>query len=70
VDDGLPHQGFNGDRGPLRAKGAGLDECTQEVDRRNADNRHRQFDLQDTGIDVSQPFRLVRVVINAEDLRS
>ena len=39
----------------------GIDETLQQVDRRNADDGGRHFDLEHAGIDVRQPFRLVRV---------
>ncbi len=47
VDDGLPHHTGLGVVGgaPGAAQIAGLDEGAQQVDRGDADDRHRQLDL-------------------------
>ncbi|MNT37288.1 hypothetical protein D3C72_1734210 [compost metagenome] len=45
---------------------AGCNERLQQVDRGDADDRHRQLYLQHAGVDVAQPFRLVRVAFQAQ----
>src|SRR5512139_1858026 len=59
VNDDLPLQGMLG-------QVAGIDEALQQVDRRNADDRGRQLDLEHAGIDVRKPFRLVRMSFEVE----
>src|SRR6185369_3354557 len=59
VDDDLPLQ-------RVRGQVAGIDETLQQVDRRDADDGCRQLDLEYAGVDVGQPFRLVRVVLEVE----
>src|SRR5690349_2136957 len=54
VDDGLPHQHL------LRVV-AGVDEGFQQMDRADADDRGAELDLQDRGVDVAEPFGLVRM---------
>lgn len=52
VDDGLPHHARLGVRHVRRAELPRIDEGAQQVDRRDADDCHRQLDLQHAGIDV------------------
>ena len=40
-----------------------IDEDAQQVDRRNADDRHRELDLEHAGVDVGEPFRLVGMLL-------
>ena len=42
------------------------DEGLEQVDGRDADDRHRQLHLQHAGVDVAEPLRLVRVVVQAQ----
>jgi hypothetical protein len=59
VDDDLPH-----DR--VLAHIRGIDEGLQQMDRRDADDRRRQLDLEHPGIDMREPFRLVGVAFEVE----
>src|SRR5215510_3211117 len=71
VNDGLPHHAGFGVGGLPRRQPAGLDEGPQQMDRRDADDGHRQLDLQDAGVDMAEPFRLVGMTpeIEARDER-
>ncbi|KGQ02233.1 Cold shock-like protein CspA [Beauveria bassiana D1-5] len=66
VDDGLPHHARLREARVGRAQRARLDEGAQQVDRRDADDGHGQLDLEDAGVDVAEPFRLVRVALQAQ----
>ena len=37
----------------------------QQMDRRNADNGHGEFDFQDAGVHVSEPFRLIGMIFQS-----
>src|SRR5581483_1068848 len=52
VDQRLPHQG-------LLVVVGGVDERLQQVDRRDADDRGRELDLEHAGVDVREPLGLV-----------
>ena len=55
VDDGLPHQHF------FIVVG-GVDEGLEQVNGRNADDGHAQFDFENRRIHMAEPLGLVRVV--------
>lgn len=44
----------------------GVDEGLQQVDRRNADDGHRQLHLEHRGVDMVQPFRLIRMLFHPQ----
>jgi hypothetical protein len=56
VDQRLPEQ-------RLLVVGRRVDEGLEEVDRRDPDDRGGELDLEHRGVDVRQPFRLVRVIL-------
>ncbi len=61
------HAGFGVARGLAGdADIAGLDEGPEQVDRRDADDRHGELDLEHAGIDVAQPFRLVGMALEPQ----
>src|SRR5215218_157556 len=59
--DGLPHHPGLGVGGAPGAQPTSLDEGAEQVDRRDADNRHRQLDLEHARIHVAKPLRLIRM---------
>src|SRR4051812_12081321 len=68
VDDGLPHHAAFGVVGGTRraAEISGLDEGPQQVNRRDADDRHRELDLENAGVDMTEPLRLVGMAFEIE----
>src|SRR4051794_26831728 len=66
MDDRLPHHAGFGVLGIARSQTARLDERAQQVDRRNADDRHRELDLEHAGVDMAQPFGLIGVSFEIE----
>src|SRR4026207_1825209 len=43
-----------------------IDEGLEQMDRRDADQGHGQLDLEHAGVDVGEPFGLVRVVLQIQ----
>lgn len=66
VNDGLPHDAFARDAGPRHADAGRFDEGSEKVDGGNADDGHCQLHLQDTGVHMVQPFRLIRMTLKAK----
>ena len=66
VDDGLPHHAGLGVAALARGQCAGLDEGAQQMDRRDADDGHRELDLEHAGVDVAEPFRLIGMSFQIE----
>src|SRR5512134_1058743 len=56
VDHGLRDQ-------HLRIVRIRVDECLEQVNRRDADDRGRELDLEHAGVDVRQPLRLVGMAL-------
>src|SRR5690348_4876704 len=65
MDDGLPHHAAFGvvGRAPRAAEVSRLDEGPQQMYRRDADDRHRKLDLENAGVDMAEPFRLVGMAL-------
>ena len=66
VNDGLPHHAGFGVAAFAGSQRTGLDEGAQQMDRRDADDRHRELDLEHAGVDMAEPFRLVGMPLQIE----
>lgn len=63
VDNRLPHHPIGGERRLISPQGTDGNKRLQLVDRADADDGHGQLHLEHGGVDVVQPFRLVRVAL-------
>lgn len=70
VDDRLPHEDLAGIVGDLRIAAVvevrRADERLQKVHGRDADDRHGELDLQHVGVHVTEPLRLIRMVVQVD----